>query len=722
MNQSQCHVSNDTHAAARCPSTVPASVSAAATDWRGPASEAKNAEQDAQAASQSSDSVLLDAAYDAYCQLIESGALVQIDDFCAQYSTLGTALRRQIEIHHLIIDHPSLIRECVDPLLPKPGDVLLGFELGEEIGRGSFSRVFRACDTTIGRHVVVKVCCSGTHEAHMLGRLDHENIMPIFSVHRVADSGLNLICMPYIGRTTLYHVLERVWRAGGLPRRADELVAAARAANAPEDRGDEERACGLLRHETYVDGAVYLGLQIAEALAHAHRAGILHLDLKPSNVLVTADGRVKILDFNLAADVQKAAPRLGGTLLYMSPEQTRCFLDGPGADAIDERSDIYSFGVLLHELLCGKLPFAADPSAASSCEAAQEVLKRQLESPVSTPWQRFHVDRQLAAIVERCLAPDPQLRYASAAELAADLRRQISVAGRAKRFLRTHRALALSVVVMALIGAAGAAALLASRDPYSVRELRKGMTALSAHDYQGSIDHLTRSLEADPSQPDALFARAQASVALGNYHDAIRDLTPTTKLASTGENLALLGYCCNCVGSHADAISWYERAIGSGFRSAKLYNNLGFSHYRRGRLSSAMKALDESITMDDMCPTAFFNRATVRYAQALASDLPFTNALHDVQIAMSLGGRSGESYYLAAAILASKASSDTFSKPQAVAYLKLALDNGIPLSAIRSNGELLRLYQELRENDAISERQDMLVRASDAPRFYNPLD
>ena len=102
---------------------------------------------------------------------------------------------------------------------------------------------------------------------------------------------------------------------------------------------------------------------------------MLHLDLKPSNILLTASGCPKILDFNLASDLQARTPRLGGTLPYMSPEQARRFLDGEEAAAIDQRSDLYSFGVLFHELLCGRLPHGNVPQTLSSREAAEDLLR-----------------------------------------------------------------------------------------------------------------------------------------------------------------------------------------------------------------------------------------------------------------------------------------------------------------------------------------------------------
>ena len=177
---------------------------------------------------ESNDFTLMDTAYEEYCQLTECGISVAIKEFCDKHPECRSKLRRQIEIHHLIVEHPSLIQECVDTAWPMPGDDVLEFSLLEELGRGSFSRVFRARDNSLGgRQIVLKVCCSGSNEAQILGKLTHDNIVPIHSVQFASDAGLSLICMPYLGRATLYNVLAHVWRSAVPPRRASEILSAA---------------------------------------------------------------------------------------------------------------------------------------------------------------------------------------------------------------------------------------------------------------------------------------------------------------------------------------------------------------------------------------------------------------------------------------------------------------------------------------------------------------
>src|SRR6185312_6087917 len=126
---------------------------------------------------------------------------------------------------------------------------------------------------------------------------------------------------------------------------------------APEPEPDDR----FLARASYVDGVVRLVSQLADALAFVHAKGVLHRDLKPSNVLVSPAGRPRLLDFNLSADESADGP-FGGTLPYMSPEQLRIGLrEEENVQAIDARSDLFSLGVMLYELLAGTHPFGPIP-------------------------------------------------------------------------------------------------------------------------------------------------------------------------------------------------------------------------------------------------------------------------------------------------------------------------------------------------------------------------
>lgn len=232
--------------------------------------------------------------------------------------------------------------------------------------------------------------------------------------------------------------------------------------------------------------SVWIVARLAEGLDHAHARGLLHRDLKPSNVLIAADGTPMLLDFNLAVDVDPGrgeaaedeeidAAKLGGTLPYMAPEHLDAF-DPKGrtpVEAVDERSDLYSLGLILFEMIAGEPAFDPPPSGGASLQTLRRMVReRRQSSAPSLRARRPDVPPSLDALVAQCLAPDPDRRYASAGDLAEDLRRFLddlpmkhcpepSLTERAGKWTRRHPVIcgstsivAAAVVMVVLLGLA----------------------------------------------------------------------------------------------------------------------------------------------------------------------------------------------------------------------------------------------------------------------------
>ena len=334
--------------------------------------------------------------------------------------------------------------------MPEAGDEFAGFRLVRELGRGAFGRVFLAEQPELSdRQVVLKVTLDARAEVKALARLLHTNIVPVYSVHR---AGLyQAVCMPYCGATTLADAIRR-FRGETLPESGKGLVTllqlSAASGRPPAAPGSEpsgssspgtspssdtivvhqpssKAALDLLGGLSYVDAILWLGARLADGLAHAHDRGILHRDLKPANVLLTDDGQPMLLDFNLSGDAHldglAEAARVGGTLPYMPPEHLESYADQPRV--VDARSDIYSLGVILYELLTGRHPFPVYGRAGA------DQLRRMIEDRQTIPPLRTHnpaVTPAVESIVRTCLAPDPALRYPSARALQDDLERQLN--------------------------------------------------------------------------------------------------------------------------------------------------------------------------------------------------------------------------------------------------------------------------------------------------------
>ncbi len=272
--------------------------------------------------------------------------------------------------------------------------MLSHYRITAAIGAGGMGEVYRATDTKLGRDVALKVLPAEMardperlarfqREARAVAALNHPHIVTLYSVEEA--EGIHFLTMELIEGQSLEHRI----RAGGLA--LDQIIEIANA--------------------------------LAQALAAAHEKGIVHRDLKPANVMVTDDGRVKVLDFGLAKDVrvdkssdatltsaaQTAVGVVMGTLPYMSPEQI-------AGRAIDHRTDIFSLGVILYEMTSGRRPFEGE----SSAELASAILR---DTPRALNELRLDVPEELSRVIRRCLEKIPADRFSSAREIRDGLRR-----------------------------------------------------------------------------------------------------------------------------------------------------------------------------------------------------------------------------------------------------------------------------------------------------------
>jgi len=271
----------------------------------------------------------------------------------------------------------------------KPGDRVSHYRIVEKIGEGGMGLIFRAEDLTLQRSVALKVLPETTavaggprarllSEARVSAALNHPNICTIYEVHEAED--LSFIAMEFIDGETLHDLLRR---AGPPP----------------------------------LDRLLDIAVEVADGLAEAHARRVVHRDLKPQNIMITPQGRVKILDFGLAicepGDVRSLGSLptgdgepgggLHGTIPYMSPEQAL-------GRELDARSDIFSFGTVLYELATGTSPFEAEGMTAT--------LARILEAdPVPPSRLKAELPAGLERVLLRCLKKEPAERYADARDL-----------------------------------------------------------------------------------------------------------------------------------------------------------------------------------------------------------------------------------------------------------------------------------------------------------------
>ena len=274
-----------------------------------------------------------------------------------------------------------------------PGARLGPYEIQAAIGAGGMGEVYKARDARLGRDIAIKVLPVEAsmdterrdrfeREARAIAALNHPNIV---TIHAVEESGgVPFFTMEYIEGKTLRDLIP----AHGLP----------------------------------LDQLLKIAIPLTDAVAAAHEHGILHRDLKPANVMVTAEGRVKVLDFGLAklkealvrmpdgSQLTREATgegRILGTVAYMSPEQAE-------GKPVDQRSDVFSLGVVLYEMVTGQRPFKGD----TSVSIISSILK---DTPGSVTDLRPELPRDLGKIIKHALNKDPEHRYQTAKDLRNDL-------------------------------------------------------------------------------------------------------------------------------------------------------------------------------------------------------------------------------------------------------------------------------------------------------------
>jgi tetratricopeptide (TPR) repeat protein len=374
-----------------------------------------------------SDEALVALIYEEFCLREEAGETPDLGEYQARFPGVADRLRRVLDIHGLVGSARSTalhVSAAASAPLPEAGQTIAGFYLVEELGRGAFARVFRAQERQLAdRPVALKVARAGSREPQTLARLQHTHIVPVHSYRIDPATGLHLLCMPYLGGVTLSRLLDDV-KGQGTRTGAELLAALDRLEPAKGTSAGRSAARQALQRRSYVRAIAWWGARLAEALQHAHEHGVLHRDVKPSNVLVTGDGLPMLLDFNLAWETRIEDPELepgalGGTLAYMAPEHLEGLADGLAGE-VDARSDIFSLGVVLYEAM-GARPFAPPPGSRSVTEALLRAAEQRRAGPPRLREAYPEVPPEYEAVVVRCLAPDPADRYASAGELAADL-------------------------------------------------------------------------------------------------------------------------------------------------------------------------------------------------------------------------------------------------------------------------------------------------------------
>jgi eukaryotic-like serine/threonine-protein kinase len=413
----------------------------------------------------------LDALLDWAIAQCRAGEPIDLEKLVNAHPELESELRQAIPV--LVALEQSGSPTAAASNVGAPREVLQGnrtlgdFRLIREVGRGGMGVVYEAEQLSLGRRVAVKVLPMAgllddrhverfRHEARAAASLQHPNIVPVHSVG--CERGVHYLAMQFIEGQTLAAVIHDLRHS-----KPDTAPSAPTVPGTPSAEthpiaafSTEHPTRGKDRHRSIAN----LAMQLALALEYAHSVGIVHRDIKPANLLLDAQGKVWIADFGLAhLEGDMSLTMTGdviGTLRYMSPEQA-----SGRRDLVDHRSDVYSLGVTLYELLTLRPAFPqSDRIQLLSAVADQEPVNPRSVDP--------SIPRDLETVVLKAIAKEPQVRYVSAKAFAEDLRRFLQyepvqakrpgLVDRGYKWSRRHRAVTVAAAAMLVVTAVSFAA------------------------------------------------------------------------------------------------------------------------------------------------------------------------------------------------------------------------------------------------------------------------
>ncbi len=310
-----------------------------------------------------------------------SDETIQVGEYAERFPNGYEALAKLVQsgtAHSSAMSHTLHLNQFA------AGHTVDDFDLLSKLGRGGFAVVFLARQNSMQRLVALKISANKGLEGQTLAQLDHPHIVRVYDQRALSEPNVRLMYMEYIAGASISDLIKE-------SKSCNQKLAPQSFLNALDhflkNSGQSPPIESLNRNwiteATWARVVSRIGNQLASALGYAHKQGVLHRDLKPANVLVNADGYPKLVDFNVSFGSQvvgaTATSQFGGSLAYMSPEQLEAFgtTHSAGAEDLTEKSDIYSLGILLYELLIGERPFV-DPSVDNRTAMIDEYLEQRV--------------------------------------------------------------------------------------------------------------------------------------------------------------------------------------------------------------------------------------------------------------------------------------------------------------------------------------------------------
>jgi serine/threonine protein kinase/Flp pilus assembly protein TadD len=418
------------------------------------------------------------------------------------------------------------------------------FELLRELGRGGMGIVYEARQISLKRRVALKLLPPGLgltgtavqrfkREAQAAAKLHHTNIVPVYAIGE--EEGSHYYSMELIEGEPLSRILNDLRGQGSNPLMEAAVTQTATAVGemerpepTPTISGPTSLSDTSSSSREWFDTVARLLADVADALHYAHGRGVIHRDVKPANLMLSNDGRLCLTDFGLARIAQEPGMTVSGSFLgtpaYMSPEQVVA-----GRMKIDHRTDVYSLGAVLYEMLTLRRAFEGE---------TREHIVSGIVTKDPRPPRRYNprVPVDLETICQKAMEKDPDRRYGTAGEFAEDLRqylqhglikaRRANIAQRTMKSIRRHPTVAISVLAVILLTAAGTVTwqALSGRKASDIERL---VSDARLHLVQGEIGKALKETNAilaeAPANIDGLLIRARVHMLRWQRWDAIRD-------------------------------------------------------------------------------------------------------------------------------------------------------------------------------------------------------
>ncbi len=668
----------------------------------------------------------IDDAYEEYVRLVETGSAPDPYEYCDRFPEFRSSLFRLLEVH-------THLDEREQAGWPEPGQVILTFRILRLLGYGTFGQTFLAIDEATNRPVAIKLTTDANDESRVLGPLTHANIVSVFSAFQDAMPGRNAVVMPYYGAATLHNLLDIAFpQPGPMPRRAGMLAEAIGKSKHANDPELPLAPVAGLASETYVDSVVRLLAEIAEALDYLHRNGIVHRDLKLSNVLIGDDGKARLLDFNMSCGDRTSHPLQGGTLPYMAPEQVEPLVVGKPA-VLDGRTDIFAWGVIAYQLLSGELPFGtiAGTMTVRPHPDLKRAARAHLDRLLAGANELRGVPAELSALIGQCLRLDRAARPESASVVAAKLR-AILDAPRRRRRLRRLTASAILIAGLVAFGSWGILTRLGSAPTTSEPAQdfsRLATTAMAAENYVVAETMCDRQLSGKPDDLAARAMRGLARLKLGSASSAISDFLKVYEDAPSQELAARIAYCCALLNDDIGAIRYANEAMERGAPSAGLFNLRGYCQYNRalsnpgpgGRilLEKALQDFSLAIAVDPAFASPRLNRALVAFRYHERYNLPLSQqAVADIDTAISLRPDVAYFHYAASRLLAAESGAVGPNRDKILQHLGRSIQLGISPSQYTSDD----IFAPLRNDPSFVRAASVALTPSVSDRSFRLVD